>query len=152
MRFRAKVELIMFQKKQFRKIYLNALENVNERAGQAWIAEAIDNTPIPTWSGASRATFEKLASELGTSVMYGPQRSYKDRRALGRSTSAGSGVVRKMDGNNVYIGFAYETDLRYLAYNEYNRAVPGPEPQPWSNNVGSRRTTSRTGHAMPGRK
>jgi len=34
-----------------------------------------------------------------------------------------------------YVGFVYETDLRYLAYNEYNAAVAGPFPQPFSNNV-----------------
>ena len=34
-----------------------------------------------------------------------------------------------------YVGFVYETNLRYLAYNEYNLATAGPPPQPFSNRV-----------------
>jgi hypothetical protein len=115
----------------YRKVMLNTLRNLNERAGQAWIDAAVNQTPIPTWSGASRATFQKLASELGTTVPIGPIRARKDRTSLGRSTSAGSGVVQ----DKYFVGFVYETDLRYLAYNEYNSAAKGLPPQPFSNNV-----------------
>lgn len=124
-----------FDLREYRRVMLNALRNLNERAGKAWIREAADKTPIPTWSGASRATFQKLASELGTSVPIGPIRARKDRTALGRSTSATSGVEERNKGDDVYVGFVYETDLRYLAYNEYNLAVAGNPPQPFSNNV-----------------
>jgi hypothetical protein len=87
---------------------------------------------IPTWSGASRATFEKLANDLGTSIPYGPQRSKKDRRPLGRSESAGSGFFTDAQGRHYFI---YRTQLRYLIYNEFNRATKGPPPQPFSDNV-----------------
>lgn len=116
---------------KYRRIMLNHLRNINERAGQAWIDVAVNKTPIPTWSGASRATFQKLANELGTTVPIGPIRAIKDRTNLGRSTSSNSGVVEKDN----YVGFRYETDLRYLRYNEYNRATAGPPPQPFSNRV-----------------
>lgn len=86
---------------------------------------------IPTWSKASRATFQKLARDLGTSIPYGPQRSHEDREALGRANSAGSGFTSK--GNEHY--FIYTTTLRYLIYNEFNKATQGPPPQPFSNNV-----------------
>lgn len=118
---------------RYRQVALSHLRNLNERAGKAWLKTALDETPIPTWSGASRATFMKLASELGTSVPLGPIRAKKNRVALGKSTSAGSGVIE--DKNAWEIGFKYETDLRYLHYNEYNTAVAGPPPQPYSNNV-----------------
>ncbi len=127
----ADLELIIFDQAGYNRALLDALRKLNERAGQAWLKAAVDATPIPTWSGASRATFQKLASELGTSVPIGPQRSKKNRVALGKATSAGSGVVEKPD----YVGFVYETDLRYLRYNEYNSAVRGRPPQPFSNNV-----------------
>lgn len=117
----------------YRKAMINALRNLNERAGQAWINAAVRMTPIPTWSGASRATFQKLASELGTSVPIGPIVAKKDRTALGRSVSATSGVWEENGGE--VVGFTYETNLRYLHYNEYNLAVKGPPPQPFSNNV-----------------
>jgi hypothetical protein len=109
------------------------LRSYNERAGQAWINAAVRLTPIPTWSGASRATFQKLAAELGTTVPIGPIRSKRDRTSLGRASSVGSGVIE--DKRKAYVGFVYETDLRYLAYNEYNMAVAGLPPQPYSNNV-----------------
>jgi hypothetical protein len=122
---------IDFDKAGYRKAMLNALRNLNERAGQAWIHAAVNSAPIPTWSGASRATFQKLARELGTSVPIGPIRSKKSRVGLGAATASGSGVIE--DGD--FIGFIYTTNLRYLAYNEYNRAVKGRPPQPYSNAV-----------------
>lgn len=87
---------------------------------------------IPTWSGASRATFEKLAQDLGTSIPYGPQRSRKDRRPLGRATSAGSGFFSNAQGQHYFV---YTTQLRYLIYNEFNKATAGPPPQPFSDAV-----------------
>jgi hypothetical protein len=116
----------------YNKALLTALHNLNERAGQAWIHAAVNKTPIPTWSGASRATFQKLATELGTSVPIGPLRT-KSRVSLGTSTSSGSGVVEKKQ--LPYVGFVYSTNLRYLAYNEYNAAKAGIPPAPFSNNV-----------------
>ena len=116
---------------QYRRVMLNHLRSLNEKAGQAWIRAAVDETPIPTWSGASRATFQRLASELGTSVPLGPIRSKTNRVALGKASSAGSGVFEK----EYEVGFTYETHLQYLVYNEYNAAVQGPPPQPYSNRV-----------------
>ena len=115
------------------KVLLQYLQSINEKAGQVWIDTAVNQTPIPTWSGASRATFSKLAQELGTSVPIGPIKAKRDRIALGRASATGSGVVEnKAKG---FVGFVYETNLRYLAYNEYNLATAGPPPQPFSNNV-----------------
>lgn len=122
-----------FNLASYNSVLLNTLRNLNERAGKAWIHAAVDETPIPTWSGASRATFQKLATELGTSVPIGPIKARKNRVALGRSTSAKSGVFENKQ--NMEVGFVYETDLRYLAYNEYNKAIPGLPPQPFSNRV-----------------
>lgn len=117
----------------YKNALLKYLREINRKAGQAWLHTAVDATPIPTWSGASRATFQKLASELGTTVPIGPIVAPKSRVALGRSASAGSGVEENK--STPYVGFVYATNLQYLAYNEYNRAVPGPYPQPYSNRV-----------------
>lgn len=76
---------------------------------------------VPTWSGASRATFEALAQAVGYKVTYGPIRSFKDRRALGQG--AGFGGIEK-NGSAGY-RFTYRTDLRYLVFNEANRATKG---------------------------
>jgi hypothetical protein len=133
MKFKTDFYAMVFDVAGYSKILLQYLRSINEKAGQAWIDAAVNQTPIPTWSGASRATFSKLAQELGTSVPIGPIRATKDRIALGSSSSAASGVVE--DRAKGYAGFVYETNLRYLAYNEYNLATAGPPPQPFSNNV-----------------
>lgn len=110
---------------------LNAyLSDFVRRGGIKWL-DATVLSVIPTWSKASRATFQKLARDLGTSIPYGPQRSNVDREELGKSNSAGSGFTSK--GNEHY--FIYTTTLRYLIYNEFNKATQGPPPQPFSNNV-----------------
>jgi len=133
MKFKTTFYSIGFDTAGYARVLLKALQDINEKAGQAWIDTAVNQTPIPTWSGASRATFSKLAQELGTSVPIGPIKAKKDRVGLGKSTSSGSGVVEnKAKG---YVGFVYETNLSYLAYNEYNLATAGPPPQPYSNNV-----------------
>ena len=106
-----------------------SLTEVNKEAGRIWIHAAVEVIPIPTWSGASRATFQKLAREVGTSVPIGPRRA-RDRTALGRLSSTTSGVIEDKAAH--YYGFQYVSDLRYLTYNEFNHAVPGPPPQPRS--------------------
>jgi len=133
MKFKADFYALDFDAAGYAKVLLQYLRSINEKAGQAWIDTAVNQTPIPTWSGASRATFQKLAQELGTSVPIGPIKSSIDRVGLGRASASGSGVLEnKSEG---YVGFVYETNLRYLAYNEYNLATAGPPPQPFSNNV-----------------
>jgi len=122
-----------FDRGSYEEALLNALRHINEVAGRAWLKAAVDETPIPTWSGASRSTFQKLASDLGTAVPIGPIRAKKNRIALGRANAGASGKFE--DRKNLIVGFIYETTLQYLAYNEYNAAVAGPPPQPYSNNV-----------------
>ena len=102
-------------------------------SGKIWLKAAVDKIPIPTWSGASRSTFQELAVALGTSVAIGTQISRKNRISLGRETGRGGLDIR--GGDTQKYQFFYFTNLRYLAYNEYNRATKGPSPQPFSNNV-----------------
>ena len=128
MKFKAEFYTMHLDMGVYEKAMLKALRKLNQRAGQAWIHIAV--AIIPTWSGASRATFQKLAAELGTSVPIGPLRT-KSRISLGRGTSGGSGTIEK----GAYVGFQYSTSLRYLAYNEYNAAKAGTPPAPFSNNV-----------------
>jgi len=83
---------------------------------------------IPTWSRASRATFNALAEAVGFNLTYGPILSRKDRLELGLSTGRG-GIETD---NFSYWKFFYETDLRYLAYNEYNQVIFGKAPNVFS--------------------
>jgi hypothetical protein len=102
-------------------------------SGKIWLKASVDKIPIPTWSGASRSTFQELAAALGTSVTIGPQISKKNRQSLGRES--GRGGLDITGGDTQRYQFFYFTNLRYLAYNEYNRAVKGDPPQPFSNSV-----------------
>ena len=100
-----------------------------KQAARDWLVATVIAV-IPTWSKASRATFQKLAREVGFTVPYGPKLSRKDRAGLGESTSTGSGL--KFDAANQRWHFRYESSLRYLAYNEYNRVVYGSAPNVFS--------------------
>ena len=133
MKFTTKFYAASLDMKRYRRALLKHLVKWNMKAGQAWVNAAVNTTPIPTWSGASRATFQKLANELGTTVPIGPIRSRNSRVSLGQSTSAGSGVV--INKQLPYVGFVYKTSLRYLHYNNYNKATQGRPPRPFSNNV-----------------
>jgi hypothetical protein len=98
------------------------MEDWLKQAGREWLNATV-LAVIPTWSKASRATFQKLASELGTIIPYGPRLSRKDRESLGLSTGAGSGL--ELAPGSYRYHFKYHSTLRYLAYNEYNRVVYG---------------------------
>jgi hypothetical protein len=106
------------------------MDDFIQKSGRVWLEAAVNKIPIPTWSGASRASFQKLATELGTTVTVGPRAAsnWKDRTALGRSTSQGSRVIS--DQSKDFYGFVFQSDLRYLEYNEKHAASPGEPPQP----------------------
>jgi len=90
-----------------------------KRGAHVWLDTVL--AIVPTWSGASRATFEALAQAVGYTVSYGPIRSFQDRRGLGQGTGFG-GLVKT--GPASY-AFTYRTDLRYLIFNEANEARRG---------------------------
>jgi hypothetical protein len=120
----------------YKKKLLEVMRANNDRAGKAWIIEAANKTPIPTWSGASRGTFLKLGTQLGARISIGPTPpGVKKNIALGVYSATGSGVVEKIAGDKMYVGFIYDTVLRHLVYNEYNGPVPGKYPQPFTDKV-----------------
>lgn len=125
MSFQMNLKVIDFDLKGYLSAMDRKLEEETKRAAKSWLRTVLDI--IPTWSKASRATFEALAREVGFNVTYGPLIAKKDRTSLGRRTGRGG---LDIDANSHYM-FFYETDLRYLEYNEFNRATPGPPPQPY---------------------
>jgi hypothetical protein len=125
MSFKMDLQIIDFDMKSYLSALDAKMEEVTKQAAKSWLRTVLDI--IPTWSKASRATFEALAREVGASVTYGPLIAKKDRTSLGRRTGRGG---LDIDQNNHY-RFYYETDLQYLEYNEFNSATPGPPPQPY---------------------
>jgi hypothetical protein len=71
----------------------------------------IDSTnPIPVWSGASRASFKKLAAIARTRIDIVPVAPI-DRRALGVDTSEGFLFVDDVHG---LYGWQWSSDLDYI--------------------------------------
>jgi hypothetical protein len=122
MRFKHKFIALTLDLPAYRAHLNEYMEEWLKQAGREWLNATV-MTSIPTWSKASRATFQKLARELGTSVPYGPLKSLKDRESLGLSAGSGSGLELSPGSQRWH--FKYHSTLRYLAYNEYNRAVFG---------------------------
>jgi len=119
MKFVATTYLIKFDKKAYLAHLKEEMEENAREAAAKWLKVVL--MIIPTWSRASRATFEELAAFAGIDVSYGPVLSDKDRFQLGRSTGRGGPDFQKK--NSYY--FYYETDLRYLKWNEFNKATKG---------------------------
>lgn len=70
----------------------------------------IDSTnPIPVWSGASRATFKKLAAIARTQIDIHPV-AYFDGRPLGDSVSEGTLIAEP----EVAYGWEWRTELYYI--------------------------------------
>lgn len=107
---------------RIRKIKLNLLalvgnldavsEKATREAARIWVETAI--AQVPSWSGASRATFEQLANEVGVNVPITVAPNAPNRIALGRLNSRG-GIERVERGK---WRFYYENNLRYLSANE----------------------------------
>lgn len=92
---------------------------LTEEAARVWLDAALK--VVPTWSRASRATFEALAQAVGYNVTYGPVRAFSDRTPLGLKT--GFGGIRKIGPANYE--FYYRSELDYLNFNESNVARVG---------------------------
>jgi hypothetical protein len=102
-----------------------------DRAATVWLNATV-LLAIPVWSGASRATFLKLAREVNfpltiTGIKPSAQRFISSGRAgprLGFQQSKGE--VRKGSPQGVYT-FTYGTTLFHLVFNEFQDANASPE-------------------------
>ncbi len=117
--FKTKLNLVVLDKRGFfNKLDEDMTDNAKE-AARSWLTTVTVNIPI--WSRASIATFNQLAEAVGFPLNVGTPVSNVDRLSLGLSTGRGGLVIEK----GKKWGFFYETDLRYLAWNEFNKAVKG---------------------------
>jgi len=125
MRFNARVNRIQFDKKAYLRRLDDHMTETTKESARSWLRTVL--VIIPTWSRASRATFAELANAVGFHITYGPIRSREDRLILGLQTGRGGLKTTTSTWH-----FFYETDLRYLAYNEANRVVFGQAPNVFS--------------------
>lgn len=87
----------------------------------AWLEIVI--AEVPVWSGASRATFLKIANEISYPVPIGGL--VRDRTGIGQSMSTGKLIADIASG--LYV-FTYGTSLPWLIWNEYHNANESPDP------------------------
>ena len=125
LRWVADLKTLDFDIRSYKSELDRFLKEETKDAARSWLRTVL--VIIPTWSRASRATFEALANEVGFNVTYGPQRSREDRLILGLKTGRGGLEIKAFKSYH----FFYESDLKYLAYNNQNFATPGPAPQPF---------------------
>jgi len=89
---------------------------------------------IPVWSGASRATFVKLAQQISYNLPVAPAAVKAahglfteriDRTWMGVAQSGGKLTADKATGEYT---FTYSTTLPWLIWNEYHNANVDPDP------------------------
>jgi len=88
-----------------------------------WLQVVIVEVPI--WSGASRATFVKLAQHIDFSVPVSGGPAPVDRSGEGMAASKGE---FEADINSGQYTFTYGTSLPWLIWNEYHNANIDPDP------------------------
>lgn len=96
-------------------------ERLSEALVQAafkWL-EATATDIVPVWSGASRATFSPLASQIGYVLTLAPVPTAPNRVDLGIAN--GTGTFETDAGQGLY-RFTYSTTLPHLIINEYYNA------------------------------
>lgn len=99
--------------------------SVTKASARVWLTEALSH--VPTWSGASRATFEALAQSVGFIVTYGPITAFYNRQPLG--TANGFGGLQRMGVG--FHTFYYSSQLKYLNFNDKNVAYVGVGGVKW---------------------
>jgi len=119
MKFTSEAFLINFNKVVWKKALDDEMMETTVEAAIKWLT--VVTVLIPTWSRASLATFSELASSVGFPIPYGPMVAFQDRTDLGTETSTGGLLIESLRSWHFY----YETDLFYLAWNDFNHAVKG---------------------------
>jgi hypothetical protein len=111
--------------------YRNALDaHMKAAIAQAlmeWLEAVL--AEIPVWSGASRATFVKLAQQIGYGLPVAPAATTTGERInrtwMGMAQSDGKLATDKETGEYT---FTYSTTLPWLIWNEYHNANVEPDP------------------------
>ena len=119
MKFRSNLKRLELFPKSAPKAVDEYVQGLIEDAARVWLDAAL--AIVPSWSGASRATFEALASSIQYRVDIDVKDTAPDRIALGRLFSAGG--IRKVGTANWE--FYYQTRLEYLIANETKNVKAG---------------------------
>ena len=119
MKFRANLKRLALFPRAGTKAVDQYVEGLIQDAAKVWLDAAL--AIVPSWSGASRATFESLAAAIGYHVDIDVKSTAPDRIALGRLFSRGG--LRKVETG--HWEFYYQTQLEYLIANETKNVKAG---------------------------
>jgi len=120
MKFKGYFVTLQFDMSDYQKRLHETLSNEIAHAAFIWLETVL--AEIPTWSGASRATFLRLAREVEYSLTIDP-------RAVNRipyGQRHGDGEIVADPKKGLYT-FSYSTTLRWLVHNEFNTPETDPE-------------------------
>ena len=119
MKFKGTFLTFSFNLNDYQKRLHEHLSDEIAHAAFVWLEALLSE--IPTWSGASRATFLQLAREVGYNLSIAPR--VQSRTAYGQRH--GDGEVAADPQKGLYT-FSYETTLRWLIHNEFNSPDSDP--------------------------
>ena len=119
MKFKGSLAALTLDVEDYRKRLHEHLSEEIAHAAFVWLNTVLDE--IPTWSGASRATFLALSQEVGFNLSISPVA--KSRISLGSSHGQGNMTA---DSDKSKYTFKYSTNLPHLIWNEFN----SPEGDP----------------------
>ena len=128
MKFKVRFRGFTVNEEAWRKRLNASMSKEIERAATVWLNATV-LLAIPVWSGASRATFLKLARAVSFPLtITGIKATRSDNsRALGPSVGfqQSKGKLEK-DPRRGKFTFTYETSLFHLVFNEFNNANQNP--------------------------
>jgi hypothetical protein len=121
MKHKATLPTPRFEYDKYVEVLTEYLSDVIALAAFEWINAA--TAEIPVWSGASHATFLKLANSIDFQLSINRSSTAPNRTGYGQAHSEGG---MNIDGKGRFT-FLYETNLKHLVYNEYNNANITPD-------------------------
>jgi len=121
MKFKAKFRAPRIQLGKYQQQLHEHLSDAIAHAAFVWLEAVLSE--IPVWSGASHATFLRLAREVGYHLSIAP--SALSRISYGQRQGDGEVVTDPQQG--LYL-FRYQTTLTHLIYNEFHNANADPDP------------------------
>ncbi len=123
MKFIGSLATLQLDFEDYRKRLHERLTDEIAHAAFLWLNAVLDE--IPTWSGASRATFLALSREVGFNLTISPTPT--GGKGLGISIGAAHGQGEMIaDPKKSLYTFKYATSLPHLIWNEFN--APGGDP------------------------
>ena len=120
MKFKGTFRAPRLDLKKYQTLLHEHLSDEIAHAAFVWLSSVLEE--IPVWSGASHATFLRLAREVGYNLTISPR--VVSRISYGQRN--GDGEIHADPQKGLYT-FKYSTSLRHLIYNEFNDANVVPD-------------------------